>query len=690
MNNNMPNKLSQEPSSYLQSARNQSVDWNPWSEEAFLKAKKEGKPVLLSVGAVWCHWCHVQARESWEDKGIADFINKNFVAVKVDRDERPDIDQKYQSFVQMLTGAGGWPLTVFLDWDKTPFFGGTYFPPERFKLVLEGALKTYKNQRPEIEKIKKEIIQSSEIMGQLKAEDLNQNYITEGAAVIVSQMDAFNGGFGSRPKFPMAEALLFLMDYYSKTINRNRPESLFPSDKQEIWKFIELTLKKMASGGVYDQIGGGFHRYSVDEAWAVPHFEKLLTDNALLLKVYLKAYKISGEEFYKKISEEILEFLIREMIDEKTGLFYSSQDADTKGTELVSDGSGRKPISYPVEGDYFTWTKKEIMELLGEKEGRIFCMFFGATEQGNFEQGKNILYGVADWEDIADVFASTKEEIEKIIIDGKKILFLGRQKRGKPFTDKNTFAGWNCLAASAFLDAYKILGSKKYIEIAAKNIDFVLQNLYRNGKVYRVFSGGKISTEGFLDDYIFLIKSLFELYQTVFDEKYLEKAVEMMEKTIELFWDEKGAGFFYSAERKISSDKPILDFSMPAGNSVAASVLLDLYWIAEKEEYKKKAGEILKLFQGAKPGYELHKASYLQALDYFFDGAKEFSIVGDKNDEIVREFIGIIQKKTGNIIIKIGEKFKYKIKIGNKPAVYMCYKNACSLPVTDRKRLEML
>ena len=664
----MSNKLEGEASSYLKAAQNQPINWHPWSEGVFKKAEKEKKPVLLSIGAVWCHWCHVQAHESWENKGIADFINKNFIAVKVDRDERPDIDQKYQGFVQMLTGSGGWPLTVFLSPDKTPFFGGTYFPPDRLKLVLEGVLKTYKNEKDQVEKIKKEISQNMEISGQLKKEDLDEKYIEEGASVIINQMDAFNGGFGGMPKFPMAEALLFLLDYYSK------------NNREEIWKFLELTLKKMAEGGVYDQLGGGFHRYSVDESWKVPHFEKLLTDNSLLLKVYLKAYQISGEEFYRKISLEILDFLMREFLDEKTGLFYSSQDADSKGTKSISSGL--------QEGKYFTWTKKEIMEILGEKDGKIFSMHYGVAEED--ESSENVLRASADYQDIADIFGLKKEEIEKIIGRSKKILFMEREKRDKPFTDKNSFTGWNCLAASAFLDAYKILGDEKFLDIGKNSLEFILENLYKAGRVYRMFSEGKSSVSGFLDDYIFLAKGLVELYQIAFEEKYLEKFAEILEKAVELFWDKENGALFYSWDRELNAGKPILDFSLPAPNSVAVAVFLDIYHITGKEGYKEKASEILKLFQGANPGYELHKASYLQALNYYFEGPREFFIAGEIRDENVKRFLEAIHKKSGNIIIKVGGNFKDKPKINGKPTIYMCWKNTCSMPITEAEKLEML
>lgn len=679
----MPNSLSNELSSYLKSAQNQPIDWHPWSEEAFQKAKAEGRPVLLSIGAVWCHWCHVQARESWENKEVAGIINKNFVAIKVDRDERPDIDQTYQTFVQMVTGGGGWPLTVFLTPDKKPFFGGTYFPAQTLKSILGQVIQSFYKEKEKINKMVSEVSNILEVNNVLEKSQLEKNSLEKAVAVIINQADMFNGGFGSRPKFPMAEALLFLADYYSKT------------NRQEVWKFIDLTLTKMAKGGVYDQLGGGFHRYSVDEAWRVPHFEKLLTDNALLLKVYLKAYQISGKEFFKKIAGEILTFLEREMLGEN-GLFYSSQDADVKGMKLGLDQSGRKSV-YGEEGGYFTWSKREIMEALGEKAGKIISMYYGVVDQGNESGGKNILRVEAEAEDIADVFGLKKIEIEKILEGSKKILFKGLEKRERGFIDKNSFTGWNCLAVSAFFDAYKSLGETRYLEVGLKSLDFVLGNLYKN-TLFHMFSG-KASVDGFLDDYVFFIQALVEAHQLTFKEMYLKIASEAAEKMIEDFWDKKDGGFYYTkkgqGDFELNKNKPILDFSSPAPNSVAVKILLDLYYLTKKDVYKEKAETILKVFNSANPGYELHKATYLSALDYYFNGPKEFFIAGEKEDKTVKEFVKEIHRKTGNKIIYIArdskrEAFKGKGKIAGKPTVYMCYKNTCSMPITGLEKLNIV
>lgn len=685
----MPNQLSNELSSYLKSAQRQPIDWHPWSEGAFQKAKAENRPVLLSIGAVWCHWCHVQAHESWENKEIAGIINKNFVAVKVDRDERPDLDQTYQAFVQMVTGGGGWPLTVFLTPDKKPFFGGTYFPAQTLKSILVQVIQTFYKERGKIDKMVSEVSNILEVNSMVEKSRLEKNSLEKAVAVIINQADMFNGGFGSRPKFPMAEALLFLADYYSKT------------NRQEVWKFIELTLTKMASGGIYDQLGGGFHRYSVDEAWRVPHFEKLLTDNALLLKVYLKAYQISGKEFFKKIAGEILTFLEREMLGEN-GLFYSSQDADVKGTKLILDQSGRSV--YEEEGGYFTWSKREIMGVLGEKAGKTISMYYGVVDRVE-TGGKNILRVEAEAEDIADILELKKIEIGKIIEGSKKILFKEREKRERGFTDKNSFTGWNCLAVSAFFDAYKILGETRYLEIGLKNLDFVLGNLYKN-TLFHMFSG-EATVDGFLDDYVFFIQALVEAHQLTFNEIYLKIASEAAEKMIEDFWDKKDGGFYYTKKKQVDilktrvipfelgKNKPILDFSSPAPNSAAVKILLDLYFLTKNDVYKEKAETILKVFSSANPGYELHKATYLSALDYYFNGPKEFFIAGEKEDKTVKEFVKEVHRKTGNKIIYIAgdskkEAFKGKGKIAGKPTVYMCYKNTCSMPITDLEKLNIV
>ena len=667
----MPNHLSSQASSYLKSASTHPVHWYPWSDEAFEKAKMQEKPILLSIGAVWCHWCHVQAHESWENKEIADFINNNFVAIKVDRDERPDIDKTYQTFVQILTGNGGWPLTVFLAPNKKPFYGGTYFPPDDrmglpgLKSVLENVLKIYKENKKDIEKMSDDIEKNIELQTRTEKSELDYSTFEKSISSILNQADAFNGGFGSRPKFPMSEVLLLLLDYYHKT------------GKETVWKFIDLTLKKMASGGFYDQLGGGFHRYSTDESWAVPHFEKMLVDNAMLLKVYLKAYQLSGDDFFKKISEEILTFLTREMLDNQTKLFYSSQDADTDREE----------------GKFFVWTKQELMEALGEEYGKIFCLYYGILESGNFDGGKNVLYKAADLEDISEVLGVKKDQIEKILETSKKILFHQREKRQKPFTDKNTFTGWNCLAVSAFLDAYKVLDDQKFLDITTASLDFVLDNLYKNKRVYHMYSKAA-SVDGFLDDYTFLTKALLEVYQIKFEKKYLEKAVEVIDKAIDLFWDQKEGGFFYTVNKELSKEKPILDFSSPAANSVAISVLLDIYHLTEKAEYKEKAEAILKLFHKV-DGSELHKATYLQALEYFFTGPKEFVIIGNPQEPLVKGFVKIINQKTGKTLIFIGDSktsklsvFKDREQVNRRPTVYVCTNKTCLPPITDVRKLE--
>ncbi len=668
----MVNSLSSESSSYLKSAANHPVNWYPWSEQAFEKAKKEDKPILLSIGAVWCHWCHVQAHESWENKEIADFINKNFIAIKVDRDERPDIDKTYQTFVQMMTGMGGWPLTVFLTPNKKPFYGGTYFPPTNrmglpgLRFVLENVLKNYKETKESVEKMSDDIQKNIDLQTRLEKSELDYSNYDKAISSIINSADAFNGGFGSRPKFPMSEVLLLLLDYYHKT------------SKETVWKFLDLTLRKMASGGFYDHIGGGFHRYSTDEGWRIPHFEKMLVDNAPLLKVYLKAYQVSGDNFFKKISEETLNFLVREMLDSKTNLFYSSQDADTNH----------------VEGEHFIWTKQEIMEVLGEEYGKIFCMYYGILESGNFENSENVLYKAADLEDISEVLGIKKSEVEKILEKSKKALFHQREKRHKPFTDKNTFAGWNCLAVSAFLDAYKILEDEKYLDISKSSLDFVLESLYKNGKLYHMYSNGKASVDGFLDDYIFFAQSLVDIYQITFDKKYLEKAVEIMEKAMELFYDKKEGGFFYTTNKEMSKEKPMLDFSSPSPNSVAASVLIDLYYLTENQEYKTKAENTLKLSTKS-DGYELYKATYLQSMKYFFVGPREFVIISKPEDKQVKDFVKIINQKPGKNLIFIGDNktsklsvFKDREQIDKNPTVYICTNKTCLPPITDLDKLK--
>ncbi len=648
------NKLSKEKSSYLKQAIKGLVNWYPWCEEAFQEAKIQNKPILLSIGGVWCHWCHVMRDECFEDKEIAKIINDNFIPIKVDRDEKPNIDKVYQTFVSNLTGQGGWPLTVFLTSNKKPFFGGTYFPKEQkygmsgFKSLLIQIAESYKKDKANLSKRAENIIKTINESLKFKPleEDLKLEIINDALITIKNNFDAVNGGFGFRPKFFSIEVLDFLLNLY------------YENKDKDTWNIIELSLGKMAQGGIYDQLQGGFHRYSTDEAWMIPHFEKMLYDNVPLLSLYIKAYQISKDKFLKKIALELIDFLTKEMYNNG---FYTSIDADVE----------------KEEGKYYIWTKQEVDKILG-KDSKIFCLYYGIEDYGNFEDGKNVLYIKNYIEDIADVLKIDINEVKKVLEESKLKLLKHREKRKKPFIDKNKFTNWNCMAASSFILAYNTFQDEKYLNIAIKTINEMLKN-YKD-KLYHYYD-----VEGTLDDYVFMIRALIDLYQTNFDKKYLDKAIEINDKLIELFWDN---GFYYSEKEKeiLFNEKPFVDLNAPAGNSIAIENLLRLYYLTENNEYKKKAEIILKVFYDNVLKELIYSCSYLNALMLFIKGPIEIVVFGDFIKEVNNKFI------PRKIIYKEGMKLKAlegKKKIGEK-TIYICKNNTCSNPITKYEELDKL
>ncbi|MBI2667525.1 thioredoxin domain-containing protein [Candidatus Woesearchaeota archaeon] len=646
------NKLAKEKSSYLRNASKDPINWYAWNEEVFREAKKQDKPILLSIGGVWCHWCHVMKHESFEDKEIAEIINKEFIAIKVDRDEKPDIDKMYQTFVSNLTGQGGWPLTVFLTPDKKPFFGGTYFPKEpkygmpSFKLLLIQISESYKKDKANLNKNAENVVKAinESLKFQPIKEDLNLEIIENALINIKNNFDPVNGGFGFRPKFFSIEILDLLFSLY------------YESKDKEIWNIIDLSLRKMARGGIYDQLQGGFHRYSTDESWLISHFEKMLYDNAPLLSLYIKAYQISKDEFFKKIALELINFLIKEMYDKG---FYTSIDADTDNEE----------------GKYYTWTKQEIDKILGE-DSKMFCLYYGIEDYGNFEHGKNVLYVKNEIEDIADVLKIDVDKVKDVLKKAKEKILEERQKRKKPFVDKNKFTNWNCMAASSFILAYNVFQDKRYLDIAITIVNEVLKN-YRD-KLYHYYD-----VEGTLDDYVFMIRALIDLHQTTFDKKYLDKAIEINNKLIDLFW---GDGFYYTEKEKevLFNEKPFVDLSAPAGNSIAIENLLRLYYLTENNKYKEKAEITLKIFYDKIQKELMYSASYLNSLIFFIKGPIEIVVFGDFINEINKRFI------PRKIIYKEGMKLrilKGKNKIGEK-TIYICNNNTCSSPITKEEELD--
>lgn len=614
----LANRLVRETSPYLLQHAYNPVDWFPWGEEAFEKAAREDKPVFISIGYSACHWCHVMEVESFENADIARLMNENFINIKIDLEERPDIDQIYMTFVQMTTGHGGYPLNVFLTPDKLPFFGGTYFPPApRFQMlsfpqILMSVAEAFRERRDELLDSANEILNEIRQVGTVESADteLSKNQLDEAFQSFVKNFDAVNGGFGGAPKFPPPMSLEFLLRYYYQTKNA------------EALKMVETTCQKMAAGGIFDHLGGGFHRYTVDAIWLVPHFEKMIYDNAQLARIYLHLFQATKNKFYKTIAVETLEYVRREMLDWEGG-FYTAQDADSEG----------------VEGKFFVWTPDEVSEILGEADARIFNFYFDVSERGNFEE-KNILNVRDSSSETAEAFRISEENLSEIIGRGREKLFTAREKRGKPFRDEKIITGWNGLMLATFAEASAILDSADYLEIARKNADFILRNLQKDGYLLRTSKNGQAKLNAYLEDYANFANGLTELFQVSGDAKYLIEAKRLADLMIFEFWDEAGDSFFFTANNHETlpvRSKDFYDNATPSGNSVAAGVLLKLSHLLGEEKYEQFAVRILRHVSSQIRLFPQAFGRILCALDFHLNPVKEIAVIGEKRNELERE-----------------------------------------------------
>jgi uncharacterized protein YyaL (SSP411 family) len=611
------NRLIHETSPYLRQHAHNPVDWYPWGEEAFARARAEDKPIHLSIGYSACHWCHVLAHESFENPDTAAILNEHFINIKVDREERPDLDQIYMNAVQMMTRHGGWPMTVFLTPEGVPFYGGTYFPPEdRYNLpgfprVLLGVAEAYRSRPDEVTETAVSMLRELQHMGRTREsnEMLSLEILDAAERSIARSYDPRHGGFGSAPKFPAAMNLEFLLRQHHRT---GRSEAL---------EIVENTCRKMAEGGMYDQLGGGFHRYSTDARWLVPHFEKMLYDNALLSRLYLHVYQQTKNDFYRRIAEETFDYVLREMTDERGG-FYSTQDADSEGHE----------------GKFFVWTVSEVKEVLGEEDGELFCAFYDVTEAGNFE-GKNILRVSRSVEEIAKLAGTTTARLREALERGRRELFEVRERRVKPDRDEKILTAWNGLMLASFAEAAAILERDDYKEAAEKNANFLLENLRRDGLLLRTFKDGQSKLNAYLEDYSFLIDGLVMLYQATGRLRWLEEARALADKMIEEFWDDEEGGFFYtgkSHEELIVRSKDYMDNATPSGNSVAAEVLLNLSFLIANEDYSRKAMTIFRLLRDPLQRYPSAFGRLLCALDFHLSTPKEIVIIGEAGAQETR------------------------------------------------------
>jgi uncharacterized protein YyaL (SSP411 family) len=673
------NRLIDQSSPYLLQHAHNPVDWYPWGAEAFDRAQKEGKPVFLSIGYSTCHWCHVMETESFENEQIAKIMNEHFICIKVDREQRPDVDRIYMNAVTMMTGSGGWPLSLFLTPDGKPFYGGTYFPPKDmfgrvgFERVLLSIADSWKNRRAELVDSAGKISEflKSPQTDQSEEIKLSPDMLKNAFNYFRDSFDAVNGGFGVAPKFPQPTNLSMLMGYWYRT-----------KDEQAL-RIVEKTLDEMAKGGIYDHIGGGFHRYATDTQWLVPHFEKMLYDQALLSKAYLQAYKITGNKKYADIAKEVFDYVLRDMTDPKGG-FYSAEDADSQGRE----------------GIFYLWQPKQIVSILGKDKARLFNAYYGVTEGGNFEEGKTILHVASS----AEQLEKNPKDIEKILAEAHGKIFKERQKRIRPHRDDKIVTAWNGLMISSLAYGGVALREEKYIEAAKNCAEFILSTSYKDGRLMRYYRDGKVVEKAFLDDYAFMVMGLLDLYEATFDAKWLIEAKKLSQEMIELFADSEDGGFFLSGkdgEKLIAASRPSSDGAISSGNSVAALVLLKLGRLTMDQRFVEQGHKTLKVFSKQleqSPGYS---SVMLIALNFWLGPSQEIVISGDADSKDTKQMIELVQSKflpnavvllheQGSAIEQIVPFVKNQIAIDNKATAYVCENYVCNKPTNSVNELKEL
>ena len=675
----MPNRLINETSPYLLQHAHNPVDWYPWGPEALKRAKAEDKPILLSVGYSACHWCHVMEKESFEDREIATLMNESFVCIKVDREERPDIDSIYMGAVQAMTGSGGWPMTVFLTPDGKPFYGGTYFPPEDrhgmpgFPRVLQTLANTYHQNRSEVLLTTDRLVQQMRSMtsGTHGLDPLTADALYQAYRGIADQFDDKYGGVGLQPKFPQPMTYEFLLRY-----------NLRSGDSRAL-EMVELTLDRMAMGGIYDQLGGGFHRYSTDTFWLVPHFEKMLYDNALLVRLYLHAYQVTGKPLYRRIVEETLDYVLREMTDPSGG-FYSAQDADSEG----------------VEGKFFVWRPEEVIEVLGKADGELLSKYFGVTRVGNFE-GRSILHVAADADSLMQETALSEEELEGLVQRSRSELLGVREQRVRPARDEKILTAWNGLMLGAIAEAAAVLNRPDYAALAEKNAAFLLEELRQDGRLLRAYKGGRAKLKGYLEDYAFLVHGLIALHEATFGARWLREAIELGRSMTDLFWDEPSGQFYDTGldhEELVVRPRDIMDNATPSANSMAADVLLRLAVITGDLEHERRAATSLRSARELMVRFPTSAGQWLCALDFYLSTAKEIAVVGDRADPDTEALVAEVYRHyLPNRIFVGGEDrddslgglplMEGREKVNGRATAYVCQNYVCKLPVNDAEAL---
>lgn len=685
-----PNKLVDETSTYLLQHAYNPVQWYPWNDEALHKAKAEDKPILLSIGYSACHWCHVMEHESFEDESTAELMNRHFVNIKVDREERPDLDEIYMKCVQLLTGHGGWPMTVFLTPQLKPFFAGTYFPPQdrhgmpSFKRVLLGVKDAWDTRREEVEESSSDITVHLNLLDKVKPGDidLNEEVLDRSLDPLLRVFDKTWGGFGGAPKFPHTASV-------SLGMRRMKPGASQKTSKNlDCMEMVTTTLDRMAWGGMHDQLGGGFARYSVDRKWLIPHFEKMLYDNALIPRNYFDGFLITGNDYWLDVARNVLEFVIRELQMEEGG-FYSSLDADSEGEE----------------GKFYVWTPDQIKEVLGKEDGAWLCDVYGVTPGGNFEHGSSALNFPEGPDEARQRLKMGKDEFWKKLNLLREKLLEAREGRIRPGRDDKMLTSWTSLMISAFVDGYRVMGDDRYLAVAKKAGSFILDTLYKNGRLLRTYGRGIAKLNGYLDDYAYLIQALLDLAAVDPDARWFTTAQKLNDVVLEHFWSADDGGFYYTSddhEELIARTKHFYDGSTPSATSVSVMNLIRLGRLTNNNDYLDKAARTIKLYSPY-----LHKApdqfsNLLCALDTYVSSPSEIAIVYNSKKQSAREISSMLfhfyLPATVSIIadearddfqdlVKACSLLEGRISIDGMPTAYVCRNFACEQPTTDPEQL---
>lgn len=670
------NHLVHETSPYLLQHAHNPVNWHPWCEDALKKAVSENKPIFLSIGYSACHWCHVMEHESFENEEIAKIMNENFVSIKVDREERPDLDDIYQKACQMATGQGGWPLSVFLTPDQRPFYAGTYFPVldsygrPGFGSILLQLAQAWKEKPDDVKKAADsfmETLQKADIV--TAPSKLEKTILDEAAVNLLSIADNTYGGFGSAPKFPNASNLSFLLRYgkISKITKFN--------------EFVFKTLNKMAKGGIFDQVGGGFHRYSTDARWLVPHFEKMLYDNALLPTVYAEAYQVTKDPFYLEVIRKTLDFVLREMRSPEGG-FYSALDADSEGEE----------------GKYYVWKKRQIQEILG-KDADAFCLYYDATDGGNFE-GNTILNNNINLSTVAFQLGMTQDQVRESVSDGTKKLLDARAGRVRPGLDDKVLTSWNAMMISALVKGYRVTDDASYLGAAESCVEFIQKNLIQDDILLRTYKGGRAKLRGYLEDYAYLVNALVDVFEANPDARYLDLAQRLATYMVSHFWDSEHNSFYFTAddhEDLIIRPKNNYDLSMPSGNSVAANALLRLYHLTQKKEFLEVSAKIMESFGTLAAENPFGFGYLLNTIYMYLQGPTEITLLGvgdrelyDLTKRFLPESIIVTVRSSGQLAVLSKYAFFAGKDFQDREVVFVCKNFSCSLPLSKISEVEPL